>query len=76
MKNDTQLEFTDISSEKYRTYEWGDGRTITIKQPKLLNVSESGGHRILDNNNISHYVPSGWIHLYWEVHDGKPNFVK
>lgn len=75
MKNDSKLKFIDISSEKYRTYEWDNGYTITINEPTFLNVSESGGHRLLDKNGKSHYIPSGWIHLFWEVFEGKPNFV-
>jgi len=76
MKNDSGLIFTVITTEKYRTYEWGDGFVVTIKEPTHLNVSKSGGHRLLDKEGKSHYVPSGWKHIYWEVFDGKSNFVK
>lgn len=76
MKNSSSLEFTDISSEKYRCYKWADGGQVMINHPTHLNVSKSGGHRILDARGVSHYIPSGWIHLYWEVIEGFPNFVK
>ena len=76
MKNESGLEFKTITTEKYRTYEWSDGTKITINQPTHLNVSQSGGHRLLDNAGVSHYIPSGWIHLYWEVYPDQPNFVK
>jgi len=76
MKNESGLIFKDISSEKYRTYEWGNGDKIIITKPTHLNVSESGGHRLLDDTGKSHYIPSGWIHLSWEVYSGSPNFVK
>ena len=74
--NESGLEFNDISSEEYRIYEWGDGETIKIQKPTHLNVSKSGGHRIFDDNGISHYIPSGWKHLSWKAFQGKPNFVK
>jgi len=76
MKNESGLVFTVIDSEKYRTYVWKGGDKVTITEPTHLNVSPSGGHRILDKNGVSHYIPAGWLHLYWEVFDGQPNFVK
>lgn len=75
-KNSTELEFTDISNELYRTYTFFENQDITIKQPLRLHVSESGGHRVFDSSGISHYIPAGWIHLKWEVSEGSPNFVK
>lgn len=69
------FEFKNISTEVYRTYTWGDGREITITSPIHLHVSKSGGHRIIDDAGFSHYIPSGWIHLYWTVKPGAPNFV-
>lgn len=74
--NKSENTFDDISSESYRTYEFESGRCITILNPIALNVSKSGGHRIWDACGISHYIPSAWIHLYWEVKNGEPNFVK
>lgn len=74
--NKSELEFNSISSEKYRVYEWGNGVSIKITQPLFLNVSKSGGHRIFDNSGKSHYIPSGWIHLYWESYVNTPHFVK
>jgi len=76
MNNQTELKFIDITSEIYRKYEYTDGGQIIIDKPTHLNISKSGGHRILDEKGISHYIQSGWIHLSWETHPGKPNFVK
>lgn len=70
----TSHKFEDISSEKYRTYIFPNG-TVTIDKPLYLAVSR-GGHRVFDGNGKSHYIPSGWINLSWEVFPGKPNFVK
>jgi len=76
LRNESGLEFTDISSERYRTYKYPDGETITIKEPTHLHVSKSGGHRILNKAERSHYIQPGWRHLWWEVFDNKPHFVK
>lgn len=73
--NESGLEFTDISSELFRVYVFKD-KEIRINAPLWLNVSKSGGHRLFDAAGISHYIPAGWIHLYWDVKDGNPNFVK
>lgn len=75
-KNESDLEFSDISSEKWREYKFANGETVRIEQPLQLNVSDSGGHRIFDASGVSHYVPAGWIHLQWESKDGAPNFVR
>jgi hypothetical protein len=74
--NATDLEFTDISSEQWREYRFLGGETVRIEAPHRLNVSDSGGHRILDGQGVSHYIPAGWIQLSWQVKDGAPNFVK
>jgi hypothetical protein len=60
----------DISSEKYRTYVFPD-MTITIEGVSRLYVSDNG-HRVLDKDGTSHYIPKGWRHLYWKA---DPPFV-
>ena len=75
-KNESDLVFTDISSEAWREYQFDSGATVRIENPAKLNVSESGGHRIFDGQGLSHYVPKGWIHLMWEPKPGEPNFVR
>lgn len=75
-ENATDLEFKDISSERYREYRFRGGDVVRIEAPLKLNVSESGGHRIFDAEGVSHYIPAGWIHLSWVAKDGEPNFVK
>lgn len=69
------MEFKDISSEEQRTYVFPDGDKVEILHPLEINVSESGGHRILDAAGYSHYIPDGWIHLYWTTKPGSPHFV-
>lgn len=75
-RNASGLEFIDISSEIWREYTFLGGETVRIDGPLRLNISESGGHRIFDASGISHYIPTGWIHLKWMVKDSEPNFVK
>jgi hypothetical protein len=75
-KNESSKEFTDISSEMYREYEFSNGKIIKISLPLKLNVSDSGGHRLFDSNGVSHYIPPGWIALRWQAFEGQPNFVK
>jgi hypothetical protein len=74
--NASNLNFTDISSEEYRTYHFTSGYTIRIDAPTLLNVSPSGGHRLFDASGMSHYIPKGWVHLKWKARPGSPHFVK
>lgn len=69
----TDLEFKDISTEEYREYVFAD-LIVRIEAPKKLHVSASGGHRIIDAGGVSHYVPTGWRHLSWQVKDGAPEF--
>ena len=65
-------EWSDISSEEYREYVFPGEETVRIEKPQKLNVSDSGGHRLLDGAGESHYIPNGWIHLRWK---GEPAFV-
>lgn len=76
LRNESGLEFTDISSEQQREYIFRDGATATIENPLYLNVSDSGGHRILDTQGTCHYIPTGWVWLQWKVKDGAPHFIK
>ena len=74
LRNKSHYEFTDISSEKYRTYVF-DNYKITIDNPQFLAISKNG-HRLIDNNEICYYIPSGWRYIYWQVKDHFPHFVK
>ncbi len=54
-----------IDKEVCRAYIFPGGEKVTIHNPQCLIVSDNG-HRIQDACGISHYIPYGWIHLYWE----------
>lgn len=75
MINKTDYEFKDISTEEYRVYHFPQLESIRINNPTHLHVSASGGHRILDADGVSHYIPSGWLHLKWKAKEGEANFV-
>ncbi len=79
MDNKSTHTFIDIVSEEYREYTFpaAQGRFVKIRiaKPTHLSVSESGGHRLLDAEGVSHYIPSGWVHLSWKAKEGQPNFV-
>lgn len=75
--NNSGLEFKDITSEETRTYHFANGTILHIRKPLLLNVSNSGGHRLVDESGVCYYIhPSeGWW-LQWMPKPGKPHFVK
>lgn len=82
LHNETDLEFTDISMEEWRRYEYrGVGEvivnleTVIITRPQWLAVTE-GGHRILDLDGFCHYIPIGWRQIVWKPRSGQPDFVR
>lgn len=79
MINASKHTFVQIDSEEHREYTFPapNGRFVKVRinKPTQLSVSESGGHRLLDAEGISHYVPGGWVHLTWKAKNGQPNFV-
>jgi hypothetical protein len=74
--NASENKFVDINTEMWREYIFPDGSFVHVDYPSNLSVSKSGGHRILDRDEVCHYIPPGWIHLKWKVFPGKPHFVK
>ena len=71
--NGSNLTLNDISSEKWREYEF-DNKIIHIDRPLALNVSKNG-HRVVDDEGVVHYIPKGWVHLSWKAKDGEPHLV-
>jgi hypothetical protein len=55
---------TDISMEQERHYVFPGGDEVVIQAPQFIIVSDNG-HRVFDGE-ISHYVPYGWVHLWWK----------
>jgi len=73
-KNGTDKKFVDVSSEEWREYDFIE-KKIRIENPIALCVTDNG-HRVFDAQGTSHYIPMGWIHLYWRARPGEPNFVR
>lgn len=72
--NQDDLEFTDISMEKVRTYHYPNGVEQVIKGPVKLNVSPSslGGHAhrlisLYEDTIEFHYVAPGWLRISWTL---------
>ena len=64
----------DLSKrEEYRVYVFPNGEKVKIDNPQFLIISDNG-HRI-GAGEFSHYIPYGWIDLYWKNKtDRKDNF--
>lgn len=72
--NNSQFEFTDISNEQYRIYEYSNGKMIFIAEPLKLNIAKSGGHRIYDRSGVCRYIPQGWVQLIWQAKTDQPDY--
>lgn len=59
------MKFSDLSNEVSRTYKFPGGDEIVVESPVALNVSRSGGHRVIAETGQVHYIPKGWIGLVW-----------
>lgn len=75
-RNTSGLDFTDISTERYREYLFHGGDIVKIDDPVKLHVSKSGGHRIFSKDGLCHYIPNTWIHLSWKARDNETDFCK
>lgn len=61
-------------SEDWREYRFPNDEYVLIEDVRSLLVSNNG-HRIVDADGFSHYVPKGWIHMTFKASDGEPFFV-
>jgi hypothetical protein len=74
LKNESNREFIDISSEEHRKYIWRDGFILTLSKPRWLSVS-STGHYIITERGYCYYIPLGWYVLSWKPKPNKPHIV-
>lgn len=72
LENESSNKFVDISSEHWREYNFGSKGFVRIDRPQWLSAGPNG-HRILDVNAESHYIPNGWLAIKWKAN---PHFVK
>jgi hypothetical protein len=68
------LKFKDISGKKYRIYHFDKGEELIINNPIALNISDSGGHRIIDGIGRCYYISPKWLWIEWEPKEGEPSF--
>jgi hypothetical protein len=65
----------DVSSELYRTYTYGTGKSYTIHAPKLVYIMRDGSHRVVDEDGVTHRPSREWVGLSWKPKPGQPAFV-
>ena len=77
--NNPNLKFASIDVELWREYDFmtgsGDVVTLRIDSPVALNVSSTGGHRIIDKEEVAWYIPYKWFALRWMAKKGAPRIV-
>lgn len=64
----------DISTEQWRLYTYADG-TYRIDAPVALHITDSGSHRVIDADGVTHRPTPGWLGLSWKPRDGQQAFV-
>ena len=64
------MSFSSLESEKSRIYHFPNDEKRVIVDPIAINVSRSGGHKVIDAEGITHYIPKGWLELTWKAKDG------
>lgn len=74
--NNTEIEFTDISSEQWREVLYSNGNIDRIDSPLYLGNSETT-LRILDAEGVSWIIFKDKIdRIKFQVKEGQPHFVK
>ena len=78
--------FVRVSIELFRSYLYPavqlpngtlqPAHIVRVDDPVWLYVAPSGSHRLTDAKGFSHYIPAGWVHLWWKRKDGCPPFVR
>lgn len=74
--NESEREFTDISSEGYRVYLYPDQTQIQILNPQFLSVSASGNHYVVNAESDCYIIAPGWRAILWKTKPGAPHFVR
>lgn len=65
------VEYKSLQSERFREYIFDSNRVVVIVNPLWLNVSESGGHRVVVSDTETYYIPPGWLAIFWETKEGE-----
>lgn len=64
----------DINSEEYREYVFSDS-IYRIDNPVSVDVTDSGSHRVVDSDGVTHRPATNWIALRWKPKSGEPSYV-
>jgi hypothetical protein len=62
-------DWNSLQSEEWREYHFPDGNIVRITGPAALRVSPNG-HRVVTNDGMGHYVPTGWHRISWRPKKG------
>ena len=74
LRNESEHVFKPIIG-RVRYYHFPHSEVYTIHRPRFLHVSDSGGHRIVDDQGTGHYVRPGWLAISWTVEGAEPHFT-
>lgn len=72
----------DMSHYLWRDYEFPNGSVVRITKPIWLVITKQGTHRLLDADDVCHWIPApyskentgGFIHISYKVRDDTPHF--
>lgn len=64
------IQSRDISKEEWREYVYDDETSFLINDPLELCITETGSHRVIDNNGVCHYPKRGWVGIRWYQEGG------
>lgn len=60
----------DVTVENWREYVFPNNQRIRIYEPKTLWVKVKPGgdsHRLVTVNDVSWYIPAGWLAINWQA---------
>lgn len=72
----SKLKFFATTGEIYRDYVFPGFDEVMITGTVSMAVANDGSHRLLDSGNVAHFIPSTWIHLFWQVEEGSDPIFK
>ena len=85
--DDPNMKFGNIDNEVFRVYVFPPTRVgepnneYRVEEPEAINFKApvgtwvaGGSHRVVDKAGRAHYIPSGWIAMYWDKPKGEKPF--
>lgn len=74
--NKSGKSFTETPGEISRTYVYGPGDEVTIREVRQFRRTKSGSHLLYTQDGRSYVIRDGWRTMSWEVEKGAVNFPK